>query len=76
MRYQTNSSYQYQQGNNNRGFILPFAIGGVLGYGIGSTNRPNYYQQPMPYPAPMPYPPQPIIYYPQPPVPYYYRRNR
>ncbi len=29
--------------NNNRNGFIPLIIGGVIGYGIGSNNRPNYY---------------------------------
>lgn len=29
--------------NNNRGGVIPLIIGGVIGYGIGSNNRPNFY---------------------------------
>ncbi len=49
--------------NNNRNSFIPLLVGGVIGYGIGSYNRPNYYPI---YPVPF-YP----IYtmYPQ-----YYRR--
>ena len=36
--------------NNNRNGFIPLIIGGVIGYGLGSNNRPNYY--PM-YPIPV-----------------------
>ena len=29
--------------NNNRNGFIPLIIGGVIGYGLGSNNRPNYY---------------------------------
>lgn len=41
---------------NNRNGFIPLIIGGVIGYGIGSNNRPNYY--PM-YPIPV-YPVYPM----------------
>ncbi len=50
--------------NNERGFI-PFIVGGALGYGIGSYNRPNYQFYSMYYP--------PIYYIPYPMYPYYRR---
>ena len=68
------------QGNgyqtNTRGGFIPLIVGGVIGYGIGNYNRPNYYQ----YPAyPMSYPVQGPIY-PYPSYPYYqqnyYYRNQ
>ncbi len=44
--------------NNNRGFFIPFAIGGLagtaLGYGL-SNNNYNKYNYPMYYPYPRPY---------------------
>ena len=45
--------------NNNRGGVIPLIIGGVIGYGIGSNNRPNYYPiYPIPvYPVYPMYPP-------------------
>ena len=45
--------------NNNRGGVIPLIIGGVIGYGIGSNNRPNYYPiYPIPvYPIYPMYPP-------------------
>ena len=36
--------------NNNRNGFIPLIIGGVIGYGLGSNNRLNYY--PM-YPIPV-----------------------
>ena len=36
--------------NNNRNGFIPLIIGGVIGYGLGSSNRPNFY--PM-YPIPV-----------------------
>ena len=50
--------------NNERGFI-PFIVGGALGYGIGSYNRPNYQFYSMYYP--------PIYYIPYQMYPYYRR---
>ena len=53
---------------NERGFFIPFAIGGLagtaLGYGLSNNNYNNNY-----YPRPYPYPtyivrPYPIPYYP------------
>lgn len=41
---------------NNRNGFIPLIIGGVIVYGIGSNNRPNYY--PM-YPIPV-YPVYPM----------------
>ncbi len=48
--------------HNNRNGFIPLIIGGVIGYGIGSNNRPNFY--PM-YPIP--------VYQVYPPY-YFYRR--
>ena len=28
--------------NNNRGVFIPLVIGGIIGYGLGNNNRPNY----------------------------------
>ena len=36
--------------NNNRNGFIPLIIGGVIGYGLGSNYRPNFY--PM-YPIPV-----------------------
>ena len=44
---------------NNRNGFIPLIIGGVIGYGIGSNNRPSFY--PM-YPIPV-YPVYPPYYF-------------
>ncbi len=47
--------------NNNRNGFIPLVIGGVIGYGLGSYNRPNYYSYPIPfYPV---YPMYPVYPY-------------
>ena len=43
----------YNNHINTRSGFIPLIIGGVIGYGIGSSNRPNYYY-PV-YPMPIPY---------------------
>ena len=45
--------------NDNRNGIIPLIVGGVIGYGIGSNSRPNYY------------PMYPISFYPVYPYPFY-----
>lgn len=70
MNYQ-NTGYRpnaYQGNNNQRGFV-PLIVGGVIGYGLGTANRPNYYPVPV-YPPvpPMPVYPPVVIY------PPYYRK--
>ena len=55
-----NNRYQTFHGNTRSGFI-PLIIGGVIGYGIGSNNRPNYY--PIYSPIPMPYYQMPPYYF-------------
>ena len=64
--YGVSNSYNYQNRNNQngyydeRGFFIPFAIGGLagtaLGYGIANNNM-NYYPYPVYYGRPMPYGP-------------------
>ena len=45
--------------HNNRNNIIPLIVGGVIGYGLGNNNRPNFY--PM-YPIPV-YPVYPPYYF-------------
>ena len=52
--------YSFQ--NNNRGGFIPLIIGGVIGYGIGANQRPNYY--PMYGPIPVYQVRPPYYYYP------------
>lgn len=67
-KYSRNMYSQNINQNNERfagGFVAPLLLGGVAGYAIGNTNRPNYY-----YPQPY----QPYYYYPYP-YPTYYSNN-
>ena len=44
--------------NNNRNGFIPLIVGGVIGYGLGSYNRPNFYYPMYPfYPLYPMYPP-------------------
>lgn len=65
--YQT-STYTKNNQQNERA-LVPFLVGGALGYGIGaySNQRPNYYPVGPIYPVGPVYPP--YVY-----VPPYYRR--
>ena len=48
----SNYSMQNRNGyysNNERG-VVPFLVGGAIGYGIGSSFRPRPYFVPMPFP--------------------------
>lgn len=55
----------YRVNNNSERGFFPFVLGGALGYGIGTYNRPNYQFYPMYYP--------PVYYQPYPIYPYYRR---
>ncbi len=72
-----NSSYSMNQRpmnyppNNNQRGVFPFLVGGVLGYGLGATSRPNYY----PVPGPVFIGPPPVIYPPVMVYPPIYRRR-
>jgi hypothetical protein len=52
---------------NERGFWIPFAIGGLaggaLGYGLANNNKINYYHPPYQYRPPMMYPVYPPYYF-------------
>lgn len=44
--------------NNNRNGFIPLIVGSVIGYGLGSYNRPNFYYPIYPfYPVYPMYPP-------------------
>lgn len=49
--------------NNNRNGFIPLIIGGVIGYGLGSNNRPNFYPM-YPIPVYQVYPPYYFYRYP------------
>lgn len=49
-----NRPYQIYR-NNNRNAFIPLVLGGVIGYGIGNNNRPNFYPYPVPIIPSMPY---------------------
>lgn len=73
-------NYSHQQpGNNNDRSLVPFLVGGALGYGIGAWNTrpdccPGMMPVPMPQPVPYGYPVNsvgPVYVYPP-----MYRNNR
>ena len=49
--------------SNNRNGFIPLIIGGVIGYGLASNNRPNYYPM-YPIPVYQVYPPYYLYRYP------------